>query len=112
MSDVAVQVVIAVASPNVREHWRARAKRTRLERAEVRRSLAGRAVPPLPAVVSLCRVGPRRLDDDNLAGALKGVRDEVSAWLGADDGDGRITWRYDQARGSYAVRIDVREVRP
>jgi hypothetical protein len=109
---VAVEVAIAVVSPNVRAHYWARAKRTKRERAEVRRALEGRAAPPLPAAISLCRVGPRRLDDDNLAGALKGVRDQVSAWLGVDDADPRVVWRYEQARGTYAVRITVTEVRP
>lgn len=65
---------------------------------------------PRRLIVTLTRVGPRTLDTDNLAGALKGVRDGVADALGIDDGDPRITWCYDQRKGTYGVQIDVRMV--
>jgi len=61
--------------------------------------------------VRLTRVGPRRLDSDNLAAALKHVRDGVADALGVDDGDPRLEWIYDQQRcrpGEYAVLVDIR----
>lgn len=66
---------------------------------------------PLPAVVTLTRVGTgtRPLDDDNLRRALKAVRDVVAGWLGADDADPRIRWKYGQRRGwTPAVVIDLK----
>lgn len=63
-----------------------------------------------PMVVTFTRVSPRKLDDDNLAFAFKGIRDEVAAYFGMDDADPRIEWRYAQAKGKAAVRIDFEVV--
>ncbi len=53
----------------------------------------------LPAVVTLTRLAPSSgLDDDNLRGALKSVRDGVADALGLDDRDPRVSWRYEQRR--------------
>jgi hypothetical protein len=94
---------------NSREHFRARAKRVKAEREVVAWTLRHENVqkPPIPCSVLLTRFAPSRgLDDDNLAGALKSVRDEVAAWLGVDDGDrDTVRYRYGQARGAWAVRI-------
>ena len=55
--------------------------------------------PALPCVVLLVRVGPSNgLDDDNLRGAGKGVRDQIAAWLGVDDRSPLVAWKYDQRR--------------
>ena len=61
-------------------------------------------------VVTLTRVGARRLDDDNLAAAFKHVRDGIAEWCGLDDGSPRWEWRYEQAieRGTYAVVADFK----
>ena len=61
--------------------------------------------------VSLCRFGPKKLDDDNLRGALKAIRDGVSDALGIDDGDSRVRWEYDQEAGSkqYSVYVKIVE---
>lgn len=95
-------------SQNAREHWATRSKRVKAERMGARLRLAAAGNPP-PGdwLVVLTRVGPRELDDDNLAGACKGVRDGVADYLGIDDGDKRIKWAYAQARGPYGVRITV-----
>lgn len=91
---------------NKREHWSARARRTKAHR------LAALAVPthPLPCIVTLTRVGPRKLDDDNLASGFKALRDGIADRLGVDDGDSRVTWRYAQVRGKakeYAARVTI-----
>ena len=70
-----------------------------------------------PLKVTITRIAPGKLDDDNLTGSAKHVRDGIADALGIDDGDPRITWVVEQAkftgahRGGYscAVRIEVRE---
>lgn len=119
---VAIHVDIPIRTTtglNVREHWAARAKRVKRERAAtlqallafvhwdgktaLLRVLAGAGV----VSVALERVSPREADEDNAVGGLKSVRDEVSAWLGVDDGDPRIVWSYSQSRGPFAVRVTI-----
>jgi hypothetical protein len=91
---------------NKREHWSVRARRTKARR------LAALAVPvhPLPCVVTLIRVAPRQLDDDNLASGFKALRDGIADRLGVKDNDPRVTWRYAQVRGKakeYAARVRI-----
>lgn len=96
---------------NAREHWRAKMSRVRKEREAVAWMLKAATRPTLPCSVLLTRVAPSNgLDDDNLAGALKSVRDEVASWLGVDDRD-RMTvrYRYAQTRGPWGVRIEFGE---
>ena len=88
---------------NCREHWRAKAKRIKGERAltaltcgQTLRGLRG-----LPIVsVTFTRHSTGLLDEgDNLPNAVKAVRDEVAALLGVDDGPkGGVKWLYAQAR--------------
>lgn len=92
---------------NKREHWARRAERTRLHR------FAAIAVPahPLPCVVTLTRIAPRALDDDNLRSAFKALRDGVADRLGVKDNDPRVRWEYVQERGKakhYAARVDIK----
>ena len=123
-----------VSEANVRDGWRARAKRMQEHRAVARMRLHGEGwgdcrlctiltrngdgtgVPRLR--VTLTRIGPKRLDDDNVRGALKGVRDGVADALGIDDADPRVTWRYEQTQSlrrnrlgrlvsKYGVRIEI-----
>ena len=100
-----------VSEANQREHWAKRARRAKLHRGTVRTVLgAACAIPSPPLVVRLTRVAPRRLDCDNLRGALKACRDGVADWLGIDDGSEDITWEYEQTKGKpreYAVRVEV-----
>ena len=69
-----------------------------------------RTCPEPPLTITLTRIGPRTLDDDNLAGGFKHVRDGVADWLGIDDGDKRLTWRYEQRKGApkeYAAEVRI-----
>jgi hypothetical protein len=102
------------SEPNMRGHWAKRARRAskqrRAARALTRVALAvhGPVCPPL--TITLTRLAARKLDSDNLASALKAVRDGVADALRMDDGDERLTWRYAQERiprGHYAVRVEV-----
>ena len=49
--------------------------------------------------VTLIAVRQKRLDDDNLAGGFKALRDAIADSLGIDDGDERIEWIYRQQVG-------------
>lgn len=59
---------------------------------------ADRAQKAGPCGVVICMVSFRRrtLDDDNLSGACKWLRDAIAASLGIDDGDSRLRWEYAQ----------------
>lgn len=99
-----------VSEANARGHWGPRARRAREQRGLVRLALRTHRKPPLPVRVTITRIAPRELDDDNLRGAAKATRDGVADWLGVDDRDRRITWAYAQERGrvrEYGVRILV-----
>jgi len=97
-----------VASPNARAHWSRTAKKRARERLVVTRALAGITPPAGPWRVTITRVGPRAMDDDNRTASAKGVRDAIAAWLGIDDGDDRAVWtvRGELARG-YAVLVTI-----
>lgn len=115
VAEVVVEVA-TVSEANSRDHHHTRAARVRRQREAVtsrleglhpedRYHLAARRVR-----CTLTRLGARALDDDNLTGALKGVRDAVAAWLGCDDGpSGPVTWAYGQeAHRRWALRPGVR----
>lgn len=110
--------IVTVSESNRRDHWSVKARRVREQRAAVAwaRRRADAWWEPLSShpdrrwTVSLTRLAPRRLDSDNLRGALKAVRDEVAALLCIDDGDSRVTWVYAQERAREpGVRIEIEE---
>lgn len=105
-----------VRGPNLREHHMARARRIQTERtrtswAAVRQlGMLWQPRVKLPAIVTFTRVGVRLLDDDNLAAALKGPRDQIAAELAVSDApNGPITWVYRQRRGPkpHAVEVEI-----
>lgn len=103
-----------VSTANLREHWSKRAKRAKLHRESMVLALTAevRARPAMPCIVTLTRIAPRELDDDNLASGMKAARDGVADWLGIDDRDPRVTWRYAQKPGApkeYAVEVSFAE---
>lgn len=96
---------------NQRCHWVERKRRFDVQRqtlhAVVLQADLGEWYPPLPCVVTFTHVG-RRMDDDNLAGAFKGLRDALAdRVLGVDDGDDQIGWRYLQEPGTPGVRVRI-----
>lgn len=114
---------------NLREHWATKARRVTEQRDRVAYLLASRGRPFRAAWLALCRdrravapdayprlrvtltrVAPRRLDDDNLAHAFKAIRDEVAAFFGVDDGRACWEWRCEQAKGAPGFRIEVQLV--
>lgn len=102
-------------------HWSARKRTTDEQRMAVywsyrdaigptgelfaRKPFAGK-----PVTITLTRIAPRELDDDNCTAGFKAVRDMVAELVEADDGDKRLTWVYEQERGEpreYAARIRI-----
>jgi hypothetical protein len=71
-----------------------------------------RLVPPFRVTLTRVSPGKRRADLDNAIAGLKACQDQVAAELLLDDGDRRISWRYAQARGPFAVRIRVESTGP
>ena len=93
---------------NARLHWALKAKKVKAQRAATayRTPLELKTLGPL-LTVTLTRVSPRQLDDDNLRGALKGIRDQVACALGVDDRSSLVCWGYGQEKGEDSVRIEV-----
>ena len=61
-----------------------------------------------PWFVRLTRLAPKIIDDDNLGGALKSVRDAVAATLGTDDGSPAFGKRVEQEkRSTFGVRVEI-----
>lgn len=99
--------VKTASTSNLREHWAVKAKRTDAQKRAARAKCPPWTSGPL-LVVTLTRVAPRALDDDNLRGALKSVRDGVATWLKVDDASPLVRWEYAQEKGGEpAVRVDV-----
>jgi hypothetical protein len=111
MIDVTIPGPVPSAA-NLREYWAARHRRTAAQREAVLWMLKPHGKPPgddSELVVTFTRYG-RMLDGDNLQGALKAHRDGVADWLGRNDADPRIEWRYRQmsARPAAArLRIEI-----
>jgi hypothetical protein len=101
------------------EHWRVRQQRARSQRTTTR-SLMHHAlgfwgepwITRSPVTITLVRISPRPLDDDNLASSQKAVRDGIADALnGGEDRSPRIVWRYEQEKGApntYGVRVLIR----
>lgn len=105
-----------VSESNQRCHWREKSARARQHRSTARLMMAVEAGPAPIApgiVITLTRIAPRELDDDNLASGFKATRDGVADWLGIDDGSKRLKWLYAQRKGrpgQYAALVTVDEV--
>ena|ERR1700691_5422576 len=69
-------------------------------------------VPPTGDIhIHLTRLGPKRLDSDNVQAALKAIRDGVCDWLGIKDGiKDRTKWYYDQQVQRYYKSVKMKLV--
>lgn len=92
-------------------NWWKDAKERKKQRTIVAWCLRQQPLPSPPVVVTMTRIAPRELDDDNLAGAFKSLRDETAKALGCGDSvRDPIQWRYAQRRdkpGVYGVEISI-----
>jgi hypothetical protein len=97
---------------NGREHWAKKHKRKKEQKDAILTAWIhsyAKAIT-LPCVVRFTRVGPKRLDDDNLAESFKACRDAVAWALHCDDGSALIKWEYEQCavgKRVYQVRVEV-----
>ncbi len=103
------------------QHWHQRKERAAMHRQMVAKYWAwniGTEEIEYPVAITIMRISPGTLDDDNLSGGLKSIRDGVTDCLMKtpadppikDDRDPRVVWVYDQAsrgRGVHAVVVDV-----
>ncbi len=117
-----------VSEANCSEHWRVKSKRHKLQQFFIRSLFKHEAKSiGLPCYVSLTRLSPRLLDDDNLRMAFKWIRDEISECLiplmrktyinkqgniqeikGRADCDPRISWGYNQQKSrKMGIRIEI-----
>jgi hypothetical protein len=103
---------------NLHEHWRKHHARHKLQKMLI--ESAFRNAKPnlnLPIIVTMTRIAPRAIDDDNLAYSLKHCRDVIAniiipgLAMGRADADPRIKWEYGQEKGipkEYGLKIEVR----
>lgn len=103
--------VRTVAGLNAREHHLARSRRVKKERttACIVVKSATRQFP-LPVVVTMTRLSAGKLDDDNIPGACKAIRDGIADAYGIDDAGPEIQWRYAQqrcSRGAFGVLVRI-----
>jgi hypothetical protein len=108
---------IKLISPNLNAHW---TKRRNLslkiqKMLKIETKIANPSLK-LPANVTLCRIAPRIMDDDNLQSAFKGIRDGVAMLFFPDSKPGQkdnckeIIWIYEQKKGAsreYAIEITI-----
>jgi len=107
--------IVTVSEANNREHWTAKNARKQQQQSELRwewKRLVKSWRPPLPCVVRFTRLAPHKLDSDNLARAFKGLRDELCALIGEDDGSPLLEFEYKQAPfesgpRQYQIRIEI-----
>lgn len=87
----------APSEANLGGTLRAKLGRKAALKTAVAAALASLGTVPLPATVTLTRLGGKKLDTDNLTRSLKAARDVVSErLLGVDDADPRVRFRYRQ----------------
>lgn len=91
----------------------AKSRKTKRDRGNVALVLRSRFgdPPSPPLLVTITRIAPGELDDDNLPTSAKAVRDGIADWLGVDDRTKRsgVAWKYAEARDgrSYGVTIRI-----
>lgn len=102
--------------PNSRRHFGQRAAQAKSDRFRAATALQNahwpRQLPWPRAILLLTLVCPRGvLDDDNLAGMGKSLRDSIARYFGVKDGPrGPIRWRYRSERGARdGVRLELWE---
>lgn len=111
-----------ISEPNVPLHWAKRRKMHKSHETCVN-TFFSRHIDfskiKLPIRFTLTRVGPRKLDDDNLIASLKHVRDHLTSKVfpekarGQGDGGTEIQWAYSQEKGppkTYGLKIKLESI--
>ena len=99
-----------ISEANNRDHWSKKARRAKGQRLMARLLTLSNLSKKLERyVVTLTRIGKRKLDTDNLARSMKAIRDGIADAIGVDDGDERLRWEYEQKIGkSYFVEVSIK----
>ena len=105
--EVTIPIRTVSEANNRDNHWKKAARQKRIR--EVVGLFVGRmSLPAMPVRVTMVRIGKRLLDDDNLRGSLKAVRDQIAATFGVDDASKKYDWVYGQEIGEeYGVRVTL-----
>ncbi len=107
-----------VSELNNTDYWRKKYARKKIIQLQIWNVMRTLELPELnvPCEVTLTRIAPRSLDEDNLIGAMKSVRDSVASQLipglapGRADSFKDITWKYSQTKAKpkyYALRVEI-----
>lgn len=87
------------------EHWSHKSKRQQTQQLQVKAELKGiDKLVDFPCKIVMTRLSPRLLDDDNLVGAFKHIRDQIADCIlpglakGRADGDPRLSWKCEQEK--------------
>ena len=112
--ELAVPGLKVKSEANQREHFMTRHRRKVGQQNALAAALVGLSPPPAgrPIRVTFTREYAgrgKRLDTDNLAGSFKHVQDGLAKWLGRDDGDQGIEWRYGQRPAGAAGLVIIIE---
>lgn len=119
MIAVTIPGLVTKSGDNAHVDWRVKARKVAKERRVVRLVLGAPRPWVCQLVVTIVRISPRPLDSAGLASALKGIEDEVAAWLGVDDGRAersrQVLWVKVWERGApreNAVRVLIEPLAP
>ncbi|NOU30977.1 MAG: hypothetical protein HOO96_24020 [Polyangiaceae bacterium] len=100
-----------VGAGNAREHWGSAQRRAKAQRsgaAEATRELGADLLSWPGWRVTVTRLGPRRLDDDNAVASAKHVRDGIADAVGVDDGNPRFAWAVRQRPSkTFGVEVEI-----
>lgn len=110
--------LVVLSESNVKEHWSKKYKRSMVQKKMIATaaSLTLDKIK-LPCCITLTRIAPRKLDEDNLVNAFKSIKDYVADMIipgkapGRADGDPRLNWFYAQEKGepkTYGVKIVIK----
>ncbi len=102
---------------NAREHWTKTYKNKKTQHHIAALGMQG--LNPIEYLgselrVTLTRIGPRALDDDNIYGAWKFIRDAIAQciWGGRmGQRDNLAQWVYEQKRGAYGIEVRFESAR-
>jgi len=105
--------VKTVSEANSREHWAAKHRRSKAQRAlalaKTLEALNGAVITS--ATITITRIAPKALDDDNLSRSMKAIRDGIADAIKIDDGDSRVKYKYAQepiGKHQYSVCIEIK----
>lgn len=115
---IQISLPIKLCNPiNHGTHWSKTLKQKKQQQHLVKSHLNTHPIPQIPCIVTLTRIAPRKLDDDNLPPCFKWIRDTIADHLipglapGRADSDPKIKWEYAQLKGDphqYAVEIQIK----